>query len=87
MKNSEVIREKIRDLLVKYPDFRNDDKKLWLAYLNVNFDLKKKMNYESYELFKKTILSDSTPSLGTITKLRRKVQEEESALAAPSKTK
>ncbi len=76
---------KVQHLLTKFPMLRDSDKKLWLSYLRHFCGLEQAMNrrvpYQKhlvnnpYEVLKSIILQDSTPTMETITRSRRKVQE------------
>jgi len=77
--------DKVQTLLIKFPVLRDSDKKLWISYLRHFCGLEKAMNKkvlyhknhrnDPYEIMKSIILQDSTPTMETITRARRKVQE------------
>ena len=75
------VQENVRDLLVTYPEVRDNDKLLWLVYLNIHYQLKESMSSESYKRLKDTLLDSSIPSMDTLSRARRKVQEREVDLA------
>lgn len=67
---------RVKELLEKYSEFRDDDKMLWLAYLNVHFGLKHRIDPESYNVLREILLSEDTPTSDTVTRVRRKIQEQ-----------
>ena len=69
-------KEKVEDLLSKYPATRDSDKLLWLAYLVVYRDLRFKIGPEAYLKFKNILLSPETSSMESIRRVRQKLQED-----------
>lgn len=69
-------KEKVEYLLSRYPDLRDSDKKLWVAYLNTFCDLKNKLNSSSdpWDTYRQVIYSRSTPAPESITRLKRRFQ-------------
>jgi uncharacterized protein YcgL (UPF0745 family) len=72
------IKDKVEFLLKNYPSTRDDDKKLWLAYLNLFCDLTDRMNKAKIpsDVFKHVLMDAETPSTETIRRVRQKFQEE-----------
>lgn len=70
------IKDKIRGLLKSHKPLRDDDKKLWLAYLITHHSLKEKMNTSSdpYETLC-DILIDDIPGMDSIRRTRQQIQE------------
>ncbi len=68
-------KDRVEYLLKKYPETRDSDKKLWLAYMCIFMDLKSNIATGSYEIFKKCFMSKETPSFETLRRNRQKFQE------------
>lgn len=68
-------KEKVTELLSEYPELRDSDKLLWLAYMNKHHQLRYKLG-ANYLDFKKILLSEDVPTMESITRARRKIQEE-----------
>ena len=75
LESLETAKEKVEFILSNYPTLRDSDKKLWLGYLNLYHGLRKKIGEESYSILKEIILSDSTPTMESIRRIRQKLQE------------
>ena len=77
-----TVQDKVQALLEDYPMLRDSDKKLWLAYMVKCPGLRITMKAASnpYESFKRLLLDDSTPTMETVTRARRKIQEKNPAL-------
>jgi len=71
------IKDRVEFLLKNYPSTRDDDKKLWLAYLNLFCELSDRMNKAKIpsDIFKQVLLDTETPSTETIRRVRQKFQE------------
>ena len=67
--------DRVRYLLEKYPQCRDSDKELWLAY-NVIFNNLKE-NMTSYEVFRLWLKNPETPVFESLSRCRRKIQEKE----------
>ena len=68
------VESKVNYLLSKYPQTRDSDKMLWLAY-NVKFNsLKESIGKDAYLAFRKWLLSKETPVFESLSRARRKVQ-------------
>lgn len=68
-------KEKVTELLSEYPELRDSDKLLWLAYMNKHHQLRDKIG-ANYLDFRKILLSEDVPTMESITRARRKIQEE-----------
>jgi len=67
------VEDRVKDILEKYPACRDSDKKLWLAYNCLYNNLQGiQWNYAS---FRDWILSETTPVFESLSRARRKVQE------------
>lgn len=81
---------RVKALLDKYPFLRDNDKKLYLSYLNSFHNLRDriKSNPEnSYETLKEIILNPDVPMFESVSRARRKVQEKFSNLRGLSYSK
>ena len=67
--------DKVRDLLIEYPQTRDSDKLLWLAYMAKYHGLKLALGDEKYAELKNILLSEETPTMESVTRARRKIQE------------
>ncbi len=77
---------KVRALLELYPTTRDSDKLLWLAYLVNYHGLKTSIGDEAYMKFREILMNESTPTMESVTRARRKVQESDSALCGEKKS-
>lgn len=71
-----TVRAKVGYLLDTFPPLRDNDKLLWLAYLNQFHGLRAKLGDESYNVLKAIIISSETPSTESIRRVRQQFQEE-----------
>lgn len=69
-------KDRVENLLEKHPSTRDCDKTLWLSYLVVYHDIRKKMGEESYQIFKNILLDKDTVTMESIRRMRQKFQEE-----------
>jgi len=69
--------DKVENLLQKYPELRDNDKTLFLTYLNLYHGLRDKLRsaHDPYEVFKEIILSEDVPMFESVSRARRKLQE------------
>ncbi len=70
-----TIMQDIHILLKEYPPLRDSDRLLWLAYCVKHKGLRSLLGNEVYEKFKKWLLNEKVPAFESITRARRKVQE------------
>ena len=78
MKMSDSIKyasSKVQILLAKFPQLRDSDKLLWLAYLCHYHNLRNEIGLENYEKLKTIVMNEKTPTMESITRARRKIQE------------
>lgn len=75
LKDIKKIKDKVGFILKEYPQTRDCDKLLWLAYLSMFHDLKNVLGENNYSNFKNLILSKKTPSTESIRRVRQKYQE------------
>lgn len=71
----ETCKDKVGFILSEYVSTRDSDKMLWLAYLVMFHDLKGILGKESYEKLKTLIMSENTPTMESIRRIRQKYQE------------
>ncbi len=64
--------ERVKQLIKEYPETGENDKLLFLAYLVIHFDLRKKLGEEAYLELKKILLE--APSFETLRRHRQKLQ-------------
>jgi hypothetical protein len=69
-------KEKVGHILNAYPETRDSDKTLWLAYLVIFHNLKNTLGEENYRVFKAIIMNDKTPTMESIRRIRQKFQED-----------
>jgi len=71
------IKDRVEYLLYHYPDTRDSDKLLWIAYMVIFYDMKSCFDgsESGYAAFKKLIMSNKTPTFESLTRVRRKFQE------------
>lgn len=72
---NEKTKDRIEWLIKNYEELRDDDKKLWLAYACKYHDLKETLG-DKYKNFKSFLLADDFPTFESVTRIRRKFQEE-----------
>lgn len=70
-----TIKARVAAILERYPETRDSDKLLWLAYMNLNHNLKGVLGVQSYQYLKELIMSDDVPSTESIRRVRQKIQE------------
>lgn len=74
----ETVYDRVRNVLVRYPETRDSDKLLCLAIYSLGYGLKS--HASSYEDLRAWLLSSEVPTFETITRARRKIQEKEEGL-------
>jgi hypothetical protein len=75
LKDIKKVKDIIHDLLKNYPELRDNDHLLYLAYLNTKHDLKTKIGNVAYCQLKKILLSDDCAKLESIRRVRQSIQE------------
>jgi hypothetical protein len=71
----ETCSDKVEAIMKVHPATRDSDKLLWLAYLVVHHDLRKLLGDKAYTQFKDILLDKKTPTMESVTRARRKIQE------------
>ncbi len=75
------VQDRVMFLLERYPEVRDSDKLLWLAY-NCHFNNLKEVSLTGkYENFKAWLLREEVPVFESLSRARRKIQEEKPELA------
>jgi len=76
------VSNKVEYLLEKYPETRSCDKLLWLGFMTIFNNLKNEINSNnnSYSILRKIILNKNTPSFESLSRARRKIQENNNLL-------
>lgn len=67
------VEDRISFLLEKYPETRDNDKLLWLAYTVMFEGLREHL--QDYDVFKRWLLRKDTPVFESLSRARRKIQE------------
>lgn len=70
-----TVKDKIEHIMGLYPETRDNDMLLFLAYLSIFHDLKHDMCPACYALLKRIMLDKDTPKFESITRARRLIQE------------
>lgn len=73
LKDLNKVQDRVEDILIKYPECRDSDKLLWLAYNCIYNDLKE--NLFGYQAFKTWLLKNNIPMFESLSRARRKIQE------------
>lgn len=81
------VQDKVKYLLEKYPETRDSDKVLWLAYNCVFNYLKETIETGNYSAFKNWLCRKDTPVFESLSRARRKVQEEHPRLSGDKPTR
>lgn len=93
MKNSnfleqiEKVKDRVEHILEAYPQTRNSDKLLWLAYMSMFGEIKEVMDDRTYQSFKKLLMDEKTPTFESLSRCRRKLQESGEKLQASDEVK
>lgn len=69
------IKDRVAYVLNKYPSTRDCDKTLWLAYLAIFHQLKDGLGEAKYGVFKSILMSEETPTMESVRRVRQKFQE------------
>lgn len=73
-------KEKVKKLLTEWAVLRDSDKKLWLSYMVHEKALKERLGTKAYNELRKIILEKDTPTFETLSRCRRKIQEQDASL-------
>lgn len=68
-------KDRVHWILENFPDTRDSDKLLWLAYLVIFHGLKDKIGTDNYLRLRTIIMDTETCTMESITRCRRKIQE------------
>lgn len=71
-------KDKVEALISQFEPLRDDDKRLWLAYLNVFHSLEKRLNNAEnpWEELKLVLYDKDTPMPESIRRIRQKFQQD-----------
>lgn len=69
-------KDKVESILENHPSTRDNDKFLWLAYMNKHHDLRKTLGVDSYDKLKKILLEKEVPLFESVRRVRQKLQQE-----------
>lgn len=83
LRDLESVKDNVAQILDKYPETRNDDKLLWIAYMVFFCKLQDVLGQEGYQKFKALMLSKNTPMPESIRRVRQKYQEDGLYTARP----
>lgn len=83
------VEERVKHLLIHRPILRDNDKALWLVYLNRFHDMRSRVEKSAspYIEFRTILLNPKTPMFESISRARRKIQENHPELRGKSYTK
>lgn len=70
------VKDKVAWILNKYPNTRDSDKLLWIAYLVTYHDLRNQIGDEAYNKMKSIIMDKNTASMESVRRVRQKLQED-----------
>lgn len=70
-----TIKDDIADILKNKPETRDSDKLLFIEYLNKNYDLVQVIGGIPFSKLKALLMDERTPSIESLTRMRRKFQE------------
>jgi hypothetical protein len=87
VKDLKTVEGKVHQILQKYPATRDSDKLLWLAYNSLYNNLKSVIKSGEYDQFKQWILSPDTPIFESLSRARRKIQEQHPELEGDKATR
>jgi hypothetical protein len=71
--NVEAVTERVASLLKEDKSLRDDDRKLWITYLDRYYNLSRILGSEAFETFK--MILEKCPSYETVRRSRQKLQE------------
>lgn len=71
--NMGAVTERVSSLLKENPSLRDDDKKLWVTYLERFYGLRTVLGEEAFETF--IMIMEQCPSYETVRRSRQKLQE------------
>lgn len=71
-----LVKDRVAKLMEEYPELRDNDTLLFLAYMVKYHYLREVIGPGAYNDLKRILLNDSTPKFESISRARRKIQEE-----------
>lgn len=71
-----LVKDRVLHILEKYPETRDSDKLLWLAYLCLFHDLQSRIGKESYLKLKDLMMEPTTSPMESVRRMRAKLQSE-----------
>lgn len=71
----ETAKEKVKYILEKFPETRDSDKKLWLRFLEVFFNMRLKIGSEAFVAFECVLMDSEVPTMESVRRVRQKFQE------------
>lgn len=80
-----INKDRVEMILSKYPETRDSDKLLWLAYMCIFHELKCHIGTNAYNKLKRLITDPSTPSFESVRRVRQKIQEKDTSLAGSNR--
>ena len=75
------VQDRVYYILDQYPQTRDSDKELWLAYCCLFRGLKEVCKQGSYAAMRHWLINPDTPVFESLSRARRKIQEEHTHLA------
>jgi hypothetical protein len=76
IKDLQNAKDKVENILAQFPQARDCDKTLWLAYLVMYCDLRKELGEEPYAKFKSILLDKETCTMESVRRTRQKFQQD-----------
>lgn len=76
LEDIEKVKDQVAYCLEHYPDTRDNDKLLTLGIYALFYGLKKSLGQDAYNKFREWLLSNEVPANESITRCRRKFQED-----------
>ena len=74
-------KELVTSVLIRHENTRNNDKLLWLAVMVKKWGLKDLLGETNYKKFRALLLQERIPTFESISRLRRKIQEQRPELS------
>jgi len=87
VKDLKTVEGRVHLILQKYPETRDNDRILFLAYHSLYNGLKDVIKTGDYQKFREWILSPDTPIFESLSRSRRRIQEEHPELEGDKATR
>lgn len=88
LKDLTRVHDRVEEILKKHPETRDNDKLLWLAYNCIHNGLQNMFSGTlRYMEFRKWLLQDEVPVFESLSRARRKIQENNEALEGAQRAK